>query len=135
MADRDFGGVLKTVGGRVRVVAGRARLNGAQTPTIEAGGNLVAFVNHAAQGVYTLFLKDRYLKPIFLSATYCSDIDQGNVDLYAQPLSDLALTGVPEAPMSLNIRLKTGAAQTDPPASPDGGTLDWFFVFEDSGAF
>jgi hypothetical protein len=132
MSDRAFTGILRTIGGKVRVVAARARLNGSSDGVLEENpGNLVASVVHSATGLYTVTLAEAYQKALYLGAHYGAAGDGS--DLYAQCDDDEGGSGA--TPRTVVVRLKTGASNTDPPGTPNGGALNLLFIFEDSGAY
>jgi hypothetical protein len=82
--------------------------------------------------VITFTLADPYLKILSVWAHYAA-VDASE-DLYAQidPASLLATIGTGD-PVVMDVRLKTGANNTDPGAS--GGIIMVMLVAEDSGAY
>ena len=131
MADRSFCAVPHMIGVRVRMVTVRATLNASANGTIVSNpGNLVASIVHDAAGKYVITFTDLYRKPLLMLPHY-GIVEGQAVDLYASTsVQPTTVSGV----MVAQVQLKTGAANTDPPASPNGGELQLLFIFEDSDA-
>jgi hypothetical protein len=132
MADRMFSGEMRGAPGRCRVVTAIFEVEAANIAIpetdYEANPNiLVSTITHTATGKYTFVLVDPYRRIRYVGAEYVARAD--NTDLYAQsaPVTRDA-NGVP----SVIVRLKTGANNTDPPATTNGGQLHLFIYFNDS---
>jgi len=135
MADRDFSGIVRTVGGRVKQVSFLALVQGAAAPVLcDSAGTaivhpLVSPGSHDSAGKYTFTLKDAYLRCTGAQAHYLAF--EETVDLYAQMGGVFA--GNSAAPANCSVRLKTAGANTDPSAT--GGFICVTLTFEDSGAY
>jgi hypothetical protein len=132
MADRIFSGELRGAPGRPRVVTAIYAIEGTNiaVATDPYDGNpngLVASAVLTATGKYTFVFVDPYRRIRAVVAHYAANAD--NTDLYAQaaPVTRDA-AGVP----SCIVRTKTGANNTNPPASPNGGHINLLIYFNDS---
>jgi hypothetical protein len=98
--------------------------------TLDDPGGYVTQVARAAQGVFTVTLVD----PIYrLAGKYASvQTAANNVDLYAQ-FGDVTHEG-DGSPLTVDVRLKTGATSTDPPAANTNTSVSVMLWVEDSSA-
>lgn len=101
--------------------------------TIAGAGNAMgcASVAQTAAGKFTITLDDTYLKLVGVQATYSGSGDAE--DLYAQGgiVSNLATPG---SPITVVIKTKTGAANTNPGTTDVNTYINVHLEFEDSSA-
>lgn len=127
LANRGAHGVRKNRGRKLQTVSAVFTLDGTNNPTItshtsnvEAG---LSSVTVAATGVVRFVLVDTGAKLVSCSAHYMAAVN--NVDMYAQALVASADTGA-----TWDVQLKTGATNTNPAASPNGGKLSIDYTWE-----
>lgn len=120
-------GSVKTPGRKLRRRTAVFLLDGSNTPTITSHNTLaearLSAVTVAATGVVRFTLLDNGAKLVGCNAHYMAAVN--NVDMYAQ-----ALIPTLDTQLSWDVQLKTGATNTNPAASPNGGKLSIDYTWE-----
>lgn len=120
-------GRRKTFGTNEKVITLRIFPDAANAPTFTAKDG-VASVARVSAGLYRITLQDAYYSCAGKQATYSAAA--ATVDLYPQfqGMSNLGTAN----PVTVDIALKTGSANTEAPAANANNHLDVEIVFEDS---
>lgn len=120
-------GRRKTFGTNEKVITLRIFPDAGNPPTFTSTGG-VATVARVSAGLYRITLQDAYYSCVCKRADYSAAA--ATVDLYPQFQGMLNLgTG---NPVTCDVALKTGSANTEAPAASGNNHIDVELVFEDS---
>ena len=127
MANDGQHGSPQGVGRKLRTRGAVFLLDAGNNPTITSHATLaearLSAVTVAATGVVRFTLLDNGAKIVSCNAHYMAAVN--NVDMYAQ-----ALQPTTDTQLSFDVQLKTGAVNTNPAASPNGGKLSIEYTWE-----
>jgi hypothetical protein len=127
MSSRVMSGRRKTFGVNEKVITLRIFPDAANPPSFTSTGG-VASVARVSAGLYRITLQDAYFSCVGKHATYMAPA--ATTDMYAQ-FQAMANLGTAN-PVTADVALKTGAANTEAAAANANNHIDVEMVFEDS---